>query len=141
MKELVLLVGPPGAGKTTYCQTVLPEHARLSQDEGPRDFRVLYRRFLRMLAAGDPRIVIDRTNPTRARRTAFALPARTVGYRVRIVHFVVPREVCEQRIRDRLHHPTLAADTMHQALQRYYTEYQPPTPDECDELVLLSHRA
>lgn len=137
MKEVVILVGLPGAGKSTYCQSVLAEHVRISQDEGPRTFPGVLHSLEQLVQAGVERIVIDRTNPLRHQRDLFAQVARTHGYRVRIIHFDVPRSLCEQRILARKDHPTLDASRMHQAFDRYEQCLDIPTPQECDNLVTI----
>ena len=38
MKEVMILVGMQGSGKTHYCRTVLPDYSRVSQDEGLKNF-------------------------------------------------------------------------------------------------------
>ncbi len=135
--EVVILVGMPGCGKTTYCRAALPGHARISQDEGPRSFDGVLRRLGEMLAAGAPLIVIDRTNPMRRQRARFTAVARRHGYRVRIVHFDVPEETCRQRIAARTGHPTLAAERMAEAIARYKSVLDVPAAEECDELAVL----
>lgn len=137
MKEVVILVGMPGCGKTHYCRTALPQHARASQDEGPRHFAGVFAKYLRLLEAGTEQIVIDRTNPMLAQRAQFAAAARQRGYRVRIVHLDLPRAACEQRIRRRSEHPTLTAGRMAQAINRYLATLDVPQQEECDELLVL----
>jgi len=137
MKQVVILVGMPGAGKTHYCRTVLPDHVRISQDEGPRHFKGVLGRYQRLLTEGVERIVIDRTNPMRSQRAHFTELARVHGYRVRIVHLDVPRAVCEQRILGRKDHPTLDGRRMAEAINRYQSCLEAPVAEECDELVVL----
>ena len=137
MKEVVILVGMQGAGKTHYCEHYLPAHMRICQDEGPREFDRLFRRYERAVEEGVERIVIDRTNPTRTKREQFARAGRAGGYRVRIVYFDVPREICERRITDRRNHPTLSVEKMHQAIGAYMFRLEVPAEEECDELVVI----
>jgi predicted kinase len=137
MKEVVILVGMPGSGKTHYCRTVLPDHVRVSQDEGPRNFPGVFARYLRLLEEGTERIVIDRTNPMAAQRAQFTAAARQRGYRVKIVHLDTSRADCEQRIRGRSSHPTLTAGRMGQAIHRYLATLTVPQEDECDELLVV----
>lgn len=137
MKDVVILVGRQGAGKTLYCQTDLPNHLRVSQDEGPKRFERLFRRYVLLLDEGTDRIVIDRTNPTRLRRKLFAEAARSHGCHVKIVYFDVTREVCERRIGLRENHPTLGLEKMHEAIAHYEDRFEMPTEDECDELVIV----
>jgi len=136
MGEVTILVGRQGAGKTHYCRTNLPDHVRVCQDEGPARFESLLQHYRTLLERGVERIVIDRTNPRRQGRMQFARLARERGYRVRIVYFDVPREVCERRILQRPNHPTLQASQMHQAINRFESLLEMPTQDECDELVV-----
>jgi hypothetical protein len=35
VREVVILVGMPGGGKAFYCETVLPDYERISQDKSP----------------------------------------------------------------------------------------------------------
>ncbi len=137
MKEVVILVGRQGAGKTRYCQTALSVHTRVSQDEGPRQFERLFRRYRRRLDQGVERIVIDRTNPARRQRKLFADAARAHGYRVKIIHFNAPRDVCEKRIVQRAGHPTLTPEKMRHAIDGYERQLDIPTEEECDELVVI----
>jgi predicted kinase len=137
MKEVVILVGMPGAGKTHYCRTALSDYVRLSQDEGPHHFESILTRCRQILEAGAERIVIDRTNPLAGQRAQFIAAARQHGHRTKIIYFDVPQSLCEQRIRDRSSHPTLGAQRMAQAIDRYLTMLNAPRQEECDELVVL----
>ena len=139
MKEVVILVGRQGSGKTHYCRTVLPDHKRVCQDEGPRKFGRLFRRYRRLLNEGAERIVVDRTNPTRQRRRSFADVARDHGCRVKIIYFDLPRKLCERRILARKEHPTLAREKMRQAIDGYERRLEAPTEEECDQLVVVRH--
>jgi predicted kinase len=136
-RELIILVGMQGAGKTFYCETVLSNYERISQDEGPRDYRGIVRRLEKLLREGKPRIVIDRTNPMRLQREEFAALARAAGYRLKIVYLAVPAEICQERIRNRKGHPTLAQDQIHVAMARYTSMLNIPVQEECDELIVI----
>ena len=137
IREVVILVGMQGAGKTFYCETVLSDYERISQDEGPQSYSGVLLRLQELLRQGVPRIVIDRTNPMRRQRAEFGALARAAGYRLKIVYLDVPTETCRERIRDRKDHPTLAPDRMHEAMARYISSLNIPVPEECDELVIL----
>jgi predicted kinase len=136
-RELLILVGMPGSGKTYYCQHFLGDHARISQDEGPRRFEGIVRKLRGMLTEGVRAIVMDRTNPGREQRKTFAEMARAAGYRVKIIHFDIPEQVCEKRIRRRKGHPTLGADRMAEAIAAYQRNFEPPSADECDDLLVV----
>ena len=136
-RELVILVGMQGAGKTEYCRSALGGYRRISQDEGLRTFQAVLRRLQQLLEEAVPRIVIDRTNPLPGQRRQFAQLARARGYLVRIIYFDLPRQVCQERIRVRAGHPTLGADKMQEAINHFLSRFEPPTDAECDELVVL----
>ena len=137
MKELIILVGMQGCGKTHYCRTVLADYSRVSQDEGPRSFDGVIRRLGELVELDTERIVVDRTNPLRNQREGFVDLARARGYRVKIIYFHVPRGICEQRIQQRRDHPTLGPEKMEQALNRFASALEEPTEKECDELVIV----
>jgi predicted kinase len=136
-RELVILVGMQGAGKTCYCEKFLRDYERISQDEGPRSYQGIVKRLRELLLEGAPRIVIDRTNPMPEQRKAFAEMAKAAGYYVKSVYFDVPVEICQERIRNRKGHPTLPADRMKEAIAMYQSRLNEPKPDECDELVVI----
>jgi hypothetical protein len=70
--EVAIPVGMQGAGKTYDWETVLSNHERISQDEGPRNYRGIVLRLEELLRDGTPRIAIDQTNPMRYQRQEFA---------------------------------------------------------------------
>lgn len=85
MIECVVLVGLPGAGKTTfYSQNFTATHRHISKDLWPnatgRDRRQ-QRLLNEALGAGDS-VVVDNTNPTIADRTAIIEIARAQGARI-----------------------------------------------------------
>lgn len=136
-RELVILVGMQGCGKTTYCHESLSGHARLSQDEGPRRFEGIVAALRKMVERGEPRIVIDRTNPLLHQRQVFTDLARQAGYRARIIYFDIPAEECIRRIEARTDHPTLDPASMHYAIARYREHLTVPDASECDEVVVI----
>mgnify|MGYP001222473084 CR=1 FL=1 len=86
--ELAILIGLPGAGKSTFFATRLaPTHVHVSLDAlgRGRDARARQRRSIATALAAGRSVAVDNVNPTRAERAEiFALPAaadaRVVGY-------------------------------------------------------------
>jgi predicted kinase len=83
--ECVILVGLPGAGKTTfYRQNFAASHRHVSKDLWPnasgRDAR--QRRALEDAFAAGASVVVDNTNPSIAERAAIIALARTRGAEV-----------------------------------------------------------
>ena len=83
--ECVILVGLPGAGKSTFVRTHYPAHVHVSKDNfppGARDKQARQDALLRAaLAAGRP-VVVDNTNVTVADRAAIISVARECGARI-----------------------------------------------------------
>src|SRR5260370_794117 len=95
MKRLVLLVGCPGSGKSTYCEKRLHGFTRISRDDqGNKRHKQAY---ADALANGDQNIVIDKTNHTRFRRRSFLDEAKSAGYVTKIVWMNTSREECLKR--------------------------------------------
>lgn len=136
-RELIILVGMQGSGKTRYCKKYLHNYERISQDEGPRNYSGVVQRLHELLIEGKSGIVIDRTNPMRKQRRRFINMAKDAGYFVKIIYFDVPEDICKERIRNRENHPTLAADRMEKAIAQYLSRLDVPSSEECDELTVV----
>ena len=134
VKELVLLVGPQGAGKSSLCQTEFAEYYRISQDDqgkqGHKDV------FVPCLSVG-VNIVVDRINHLKGQRKYYLDQAKAHGFKTRIIVLHVPKEVCHKRIEDRVGHPTLPAEKAGEALNMFFKQYERPTEDEAD---VVEHR-
>ena len=89
--EAIILVGPQGAGKSTWVQRNCADtHVRLNLDM----LKTRHRESVLLhacLAVGQP-FVVDNTNPTRAARARYLALARAAGYAVRAVVFDIALE-------------------------------------------------
>jgi predicted kinase len=136
--ECVILVGVPGAGKTTfYQQRFAATHRHVSKDAWPnaKDRDARQKRALEeALTEGAP-VVIDNTNPTVADRAAIIAVARAHGARVSGYFFdVTTREAVARNARrsGRQRVPNVAIFTIAKRLQ-------PPSQAEgFDELFRVS---
>lgn len=133
-KELMILVGPIGSGKTTFAKSLQNNNSiRISQDEMGR--RAYKTHFDAALRDGVPRVIIDRMNFNKEQRERFIGPARDAGYCITIFEFKTNREVCTKRVVNRKDHPTVRGGDVELALdiiKNYETFYEQPTPDEYD---------
>lgn len=135
MNRVILLVGPMGAGKTTFCREHFPEATRISQDDQGKDGHMkAYEDALRHSLGPRNDIIIDRTNFKRDQRKKFIDMAREYGYETHIIVMNHPYPLCYSRIQRRTEHPTLAAGNpkVKEALCMYYNQYQYVTQDEAD---------
>ena len=132
--EVILLVGAPGSGKSTYCSTHLKDYLRINQDDqgkvGHWDI------YLKALQEKTPKIVIDRMNHLRAQREKFLSQATSNGYLIKIIQFKVSYDICFERILERKNHPTiLDADIGRIALCNFFKYFEEINPNEANEII------
>lgn len=83
--ECVILVGLPGAGKSTLVRAQFPNHAHVSKDTLPRHARDKPSRqdaAIRAALAAGRSVVVDNTNATPADRATIIAIAREFGARI-----------------------------------------------------------
>ena len=86
-KELIVFVGMPGSGKSTFYSTNLKEHIHIEQDKiGTRP--KLLKELDKSLTTGKS-IVIDSTNPTQENRLEYYEKAKKHNYNIKVIYFLV----------------------------------------------------
>lgn len=83
--ECVILVGLPGAGKSTFVRARFPTHTHVSKDAFPphaRDKQSRQDAAIRSALAAGRSVVVDNTNVTPADRAAIIGIARELGARI-----------------------------------------------------------
>jgi predicted kinase len=139
--ECVVLVGLPGAGKTTFYRTrFAATHEHVSKDAFPnvRDrARRQHELIARTLAAGRS-VVVDNTNPSRADRAPIIAQARAHGARVVACYLVsTPRDALarNQQREGRARVPPVAIFACAKRLQ------EPATDEGFDAVIRVAARA
>jgi predicted kinase len=121
--ECIILIGLPGAGKTTFYRRHFPTHTHVSKDLMPnasgRDAR--QRRLVDQALAAGQSVVVDNTHPTRAERAAIiemarARGARIVGYFVDVTTRVAVARNAGRTGREKV--PNVAIFTVAKRLER-----------------------
>lgn len=160
-KRLVILVGPPGSGKSTYSKQMnhildgVPTYTRISQDDMGREMH--FQHFLEAKNNGE-NIIIDRMNFDKKQRERYIKPAKEAGYEIKIVIFHVPRQTCFERMMERESHPTIngnfpadglgiledrigdknwKAHQANSALDTFFTKYERVEDSEADIVLRL----
>ena len=135
-QELVLLVGLPGAGKTTFYRSRFAEtHVHVNRDQ-LRTSRRQQELVALALAAGKS-IVVDNTNATITERAALIATAQRSGIRVVGYYFDVTARECIARNANRQG----KARVPNAAIFAVAKRMAPPAPEEgFDELHVLNGR-
>jgi predicted kinase len=133
-KKIVLLIGLPGSGKSTYVRNlpVLSSDAirlLLADDEQDqsihgRVFATLRYLLTQRLEIHRPVTYIDATHLTREERAPYIEIARSHNAKIEAVYFDVPLEVCKQRNRGR---PRQVPEDI---LEKMSAKLEPPTLEE-----------
>lgn len=132
MKQVILLVGAPGSGKSTFCKESLSDYYRVSQDDmGKLEHFTAY---LDALRNGTEKIVVDRMNFSMAQRHDYLDLAKEHGYATKIITLHQPFKVCYERICKRENHPTLQKDKALQVLSFFHDKYEYPQDWEADKI-------
>jgi serine/threonine protein phosphatase 1 len=134
-KVLVLLVAPPGAGKTEYCRAFLPNYWRSSQDEQGRSGH--FRAFEEAIRQGYPFVVVDRTNGLKYQRRRYLELAKQHGYTTHIVWNNLSRRECLRRCQARIGQPTFQPDKAVKSVHRFFSHFRPPSRREADFLEII----
>lgn len=126
MKELILLVGPIGVGKSTYSLNYAHTHFRISQDDLGKAGHMEW--FQKYLDRGE-NIIVDRMNFSAKQRARYIVPAKEKGYRIRVVELYNPdNEQILRRVTSRKNHPTIGEDdwvVARAVLTFFHLNYQP----------------
>jgi bifunctional polynucleotide phosphatase/kinase len=129
---LVLLVGYPASGKSTYCRSVLNGYERISRDELGTMPKCLKR--ARSFLEAETSVVIDNLNASRADREPFITLAHELKASVVVIHFRIRMSMAQAWNEKR-------GEAGHVPAVVYYTyrkRFELPEPDEgIDEIYSL----
>ena len=131
MPELLILVGPPGCGKSTRAKYYIEDGVvRVNQDEqGKQGHMDIFESSL--LQKFD--IVVDRMNFNKEQRKRYIEPAKAAGYNVIIEVMHESYETCLSRCKFRENHETIkTTEDAKKALDFFFKNYERPTVGEAD---------
>lgn len=134
MKHLIILIGPPGSGKSTHAyKAEKTGYVRISQDDmGKTGHREA---FSTAISEGK-NVIVDRMNFNKVQRRDYILKAKEAGYNIIGHTFFVSGETCFERMSLREDHPTINnPQSALNALHTFYSKFEYASIDEgFDEL-------
>ena len=87
MNEIVILMGPPGCGKSTLAREKFPEHRRINRDDiGGHTTSVdapIYQMMRTLHKMGETKFILDNTHPTRQNRSIAVTVAKELGFPIK----------------------------------------------------------
>lgn len=125
MRELVIMIGCPGAGKTTYAKKNFEGYLRISQDDQGYEHHELFEKAI----FEGKNIVVDRMGFVVEQRTRYTKPAVQLGYKIRYVWLDADFNTCFGRLLKRENHPTIELgdyQTMCRAVSGFFHNFEEP---------------
>lgn len=147
MSELIVVVGPCGAGKTTWARATYPRHAHPDAEELARTLfadrtlfryypwtRAVSRRLLitavdDLAARGVPTVVTARGAKAVERRVWLGV-ARRHQIPAHVVRMLTPADACVERARADPLRPPSSRSAWERIVEAWFRDWQPPTADE-----------
>lgn len=132
--KLVVLVGPPGCGKSTEAKKLEGRgYRRINQDEQGKDAHKFL--FAQSILAQE-NIVVDRMNFNREQRKRYLEVAKEAGYETEIIVLHESRGTCLSRCLSRKNHATVKTEEdAEKALDFFFKNYERPDKEESDTVT------
>lgn len=130
MKNITLMVGPAGAGKSTLARQYKDNgYVYINQDSQGRQHLDLFEKAIK---AGED-VIIDRMGFTKQQRSRYLDLAKKNEYKTEIVVLHQSYDVCLQRCITRQGHETIKEETAaHSALNMFFSKYERVTNNEAN---------
>jgi gluconate kinase len=131
-KILVLMVGPPGSGKSTYsAKPEFRDYIYINQDlQNKKHLEI----FSQSIEYGK-NVIVDRMNYSKTQRNRYLDVAKAAGYSTHIVVLHECFEVCLERCLKREGHPTINQGDnaiANKAINFFFRSYERVSDDEAD---------
>jgi bifunctional polynucleotide phosphatase/kinase len=138
IQEIVLIVGPPGAGKSTFCKKYFPNYAYVNQDTLKTLIKCI--KSCRDHVAAGRSVIIDNTNPSIATRKRYIDIALDANIEIRVVHLdttiTVAKHLAKMREIDAQKRKIMCTHLPKIAWGMYNKNYEAPDIDEGYEEII-----
>jgi predicted kinase len=134
MKHLIILVGPPGSGKSTYAKENYSDYLYINQDTQGKQHLSLF-----LVGINEGRsIVVDRMGFNKQQRKRYLVPAKDTGYTTEIIVLHESYDTCITRCEARQGHPTVKCrQDASKALNTFFKLYERPVEGEADTITYV----
>lgn len=142
MPKLVVMVGPPGSGKSTYSHNVVMDNSDagqkdvyINQDSQGKEHLTL---FLEATRDKKEVVIVDRMNFNKQQRERYLKPAKEAGYETQIIVLHEAYDTCLKRCLARQFHETIKEEKdARSALNTFFSKYERPTEEEADSIQFV----
>lgn len=136
MPNLIVLVGPPGAGKSRLAHSLIYDDGDhglattyVNQDAQSKEHLTIFKNAI----AQNRDIIVDRMGFSKEQRQRYIAPAKAAGYSTKIIVLHESKETCTDRCNSRKDHPTIkTVEDASKAINFFFSKYERPTLDEAD---------
>mgnify|MGYP002822573112 CR=1 FL=1 len=128
--KFIMLVGLPGAGKTTFCDLFLTCSLNVkivTQDTMGRN--MCESSLLKFIKESDV-VILDRTNTTKADRIKWLKLTMLSPKQCLCIHLTTPKFICINRAKNRENHPTIKKGGGERIINDMEKKFEAPSKDE-----------
>lgn len=144
MSKVIILVGIPGCGKSTYASLILKDQGYfiINQDTlGNRDACIAA---MRAALVNNLNVVIDRTNINKKQRQYFIDASRDANYSMPYMECILFEsnfDVCMERLKKRENHPTISKnmtnDEKAAIIKKFINDFERPEISEGFDKIII----
>jgi len=136
LPKLIILVGTPGSGKSFFTKHLMNRYNKDGEERivsVSRDELKTTAKCDEVLVKGaksSKKVIVDRCNITAQDRENIAKYSMVDKNNIVVIYFDYPPEVCIERVKNRVGHPTIKFGRGENAVNSFHKKLEPPTEKE-----------